>query len=244
MTVDRRRLLQWTGLGLLASAAAARSATKVRKPTAMSEWTAEQFRHWADTMKANAKGDSRRTSAEVLALLERSAQIDDGSGVTQKEHCLQTATRALRDGADEELVVAALLHDVGKVYDGMNHGAIAAEILRAHVSRETYEVVRNHMTFEARFYGARFPSIEAREKSCVAPVYLCTDGEAYRNMEQEPWYALAMRFTGEWDQRSFDPEYDTLPVAYFEPMVRRVFDRRTFAAAGSEKKPATLPAGR
>ncbi len=99
------------GLGLLASVGAARSARKVRRPTAMSEWTPEQFRHWADTMKANGKGDSRRTSAEVLALLEKSAQIDDGSGVTQKEHCLQTATRALRDGADEELVVAALFHD-------------------------------------------------------------------------------------------------------------------------------------
>src|SRR5712692_10422025 len=98
------------GLGLLASVGAARSARKVRRPTAMSEWTPEQFRHWADTMKANGKGDSRRTSAEVLALLEKSAQIDDGSGVTQREHCLQTATRALLGGADEELVVAALFH--------------------------------------------------------------------------------------------------------------------------------------
>ena len=50
-------------------------------------------------------------------------------------------------------------------------------------------------------------------------------------MERESWYPLAMRFTGEWDQRSFDPEYDTLPLAYFEPMVRRVFGRRSFALA-------------
>src|SRR5436190_23802569 len=239
MTVDRRRLLQWTGLGLLASAAAARSATKVRKPTAMSEWTAEQFRHWADTMKANAKGDSRRTSAEVLALLERSAQIDDGSGVTQKEHCLQTATRALRDGADEELVVAARLHDAGKLFDGMNHGAIAAEILRPHVSRETYQVVRNHTTFEARFYGAHLGPYEPPDRSCVAPVYACIDPAAYRNMERESWYPLAMRFTGEWDQRSFDPGYDTLPLSYFEPMVRRVFGRRSFALTVSTRDSGT-----
>jgi|SRR5712664_1610558 len=138
MTVDRRRLARWMGLGLLASVGAARSATKVRRPTAMSEWTSEQFRHWADTMKANGNGDSRRTSAEVLALLEKSAQIDDGSGVTQKEHCLQTATRAVRDGADEELVVAALFHDVGKVLRRHEPRSDCRRDPSPHVSRETY----------------------------------------------------------------------------------------------------------
>ena len=207
MKRGRRDLLALAGLGALASTAG--RANGKRKPTAMSEWTPAQFQQWSETMRRNSGAQASRSAAEALALVDRCSAIEDGSGVTQKEHCLQTATRALRDGAGEELVVAALLHDAGKAYDGSNHGAIAAEILRPHVSRETYEVIRNHMTFEARFYGAQ----------------LGIDPVAYRNMERESWYPLAMRFTGEWDQRSFDPDYDTLPLAYFEPMVRRIFAR-------------------
>ena len=222
----RRGFLAFLGTSALASRV---RAAQAKRPTAMSEWTPRQFQEWSDTLRRAAPDQASRSAAEVLALVERCSRIEDGSGVSQKEHCLQTATRALRDGADEELVVAALLHDAGKIYDGMNHGAIAAEILRPHVSRETYEVVRNHTTFEARFYGAHIPPYEPPDRSCVAPVYACIDPAAYRNMERESWYPLAMRFTGEWDQRSFDPGYDTLPLAYFEPMVRRIFGRRSFA---------------
>jgi len=191
----------------------------------MSEWTPAQFHEWSETMRRNSGAQAARSATEALAPVERCSALEDGSGVTQKEHCLQTATRALRDGADEELVVAALLHDAGKIYDGTNHGAIAAEILRPHVSRETYEVVRNHTTFEARFYGAHLGPYQPPDRSCVPPVYAFIDPAAYRNMERESWYPLAMRFTGEWDQRSFDPEYETLPLSHFEPMVRRIFAR-------------------
>jgi predicted HD phosphohydrolase len=221
----RRSFLAFLGMGALAAG------PRKPRPTAMSEWTPAQFQEWSETMRRNAGDQTSRSATEVLALVERCSAIEDGSGVSQRDHCLQTATRALRDGADEELVVAALLHDAGKIYDGMNHGAIAAEILRPHVSRETYQVIRNHTTFEARFYGAHLGPHEPPDRSCVAPVYACIDPAAYRNMEREPWYPLAMRFTGEWDQRSFDSGYDTLPLAYFEPMVRRVFGRRSFALA-------------
>jgi len=239
MSEGRRRFLAFLGMGALASAGAAAGAAKSRRPTAMSDWTPEQFLRWSETMRRNAGDLASRTSIEILALVEKCSAIEDGSGVTQKEHCLQTATRALRDGADEELIVAALLHDAGKIYDGTNHGAIAAEILRPHVSRETYQVIRNHTTFEARFYGAHLGPVEAPDRSCVPPVYACIDPTAYRNMERESWYPLAMRFTGEWDQRSFDPEYDTLPLAYFEPMVRRVFGRRSFALAAPARASQT-----
>ena len=232
----RRGFLTFLGVGAVASRVRAAHA---RRATAMSEWTPEQFQKWSETMRRNASAQTSRSGTEVLALVERCSALEDGSGVTQKEHCLQTATRALRDGADEELVVAALLHDAGKLFDGMNHGAIAAEILRPHVSRETYEVVRNHTTFEARFYGAHLGPYEPPDRSCVAPVYACIDPAAYRNMERESWYPLAMRFTGEWDQRSFDPGYDTLPLSYFEPMVRRVFGRRSFALTVSTRDSGT-----
>ena len=140
----------------------------------------------------------------LLAQLE--AQVD-GFAVNQLVHGLQTATRAERAGASEEMIVAALCHDIGKVISVENHPAIAAEILKPYVSRETYEIVRTHQDFQGRHYYA----------------LIGKDPEARRRYEAEPWYAMAGKFTDEWDQAAFDPAYDTLPLAHFEPMIERVF---------------------
>src|SRR6266700_2358675 len=71
------------------------------------------------------------TMPEIIkGLLGRLEEQVDGFAVNQLEHSLQTATRAVRAGASEELVVAALCHDVGKVISWENHPAIAAEILK------------------------------------------------------------------------------------------------------------------
>jgi predicted HD phosphohydrolase len=113
----------------------------------------------------------------------------------------------VREGAAEEMIVAALCHDIGKVISVENHPAIAAEILKPYVSRETYEIVRTHQDFQGRHYYA----------------LMGKDPEARRQYENEAWYAMACKFTDEWDQAAFDPAYDTLPFAHFEPMIERVF---------------------
>ncbi|HXG66783.1 MAG TPA: HD domain-containing protein [Blastocatellia bacterium] len=150
-----------------------------------------------------------RMPAIIKAMLLQLEEQVDGFAVNQLVHGLQTATRALRDGATEELIVAALCHDIGKVVSVENHPAIAAEILKPYVSRETYDIVRTHQDFQGRHYYA----------------LMGKDPEARRQYENEPWYALACKFTDEWDQTSFDPEYDTLPLAHFEPMIERIFSR-------------------
>ena len=142
----------------------------------------------------------------MLAQLEEQV---DGFQIDQLQHGLQTATRAVRDGASEEVVVAALCHDIGKVISVDNHPAIAAEILKPYVSRETYEIVRTHQDFQGRHYYA----------------LMGKDPDARKQYENEPWYDRAVQFTDEWDQASFDAEYDTLPLSYFEPMIDRVFAR-------------------
>jgi predicted HD phosphohydrolase len=139
-------------------------------------------------------------------LLQLEAQVD-GFAVNQLVHGLQTATIAEREGADEEMIVAALCHDIGKVISNENHPAIAAEILKPYVARETYEIVRTHQDFQGRHYYA----------------LMGKDPEARRQYENEPWYAMACKFTDEWDQAAFDPAYDTLPLEHFEPMIERVF---------------------
>lgn len=139
-------------------------------------------------------------------LLKLEEQVD-GFAVDQLRHGLQTATRAVRDGASEEMIVAALCHDIGKVISVENHPAIAAEILKPYVSRETYEIIRTHQDFQGRHYYA----------------LMGKDPDARRQYAGEPWYEAACVFTDAWDQASFDPEYDTLPFAHFEPLIERVF---------------------
>ena len=161
---------------------------------------------WMAIGQAVGQRQARMPGVIKALLLQLEEQVD-GFAVDQLQHGLQTATRAARDGASEELIVAALCHDIGKVISVENHPAIAAEILKPYVSRETYEIVRTHQDFQGRHYYA----------------LMGKDPEARSQYANEPWYEKACMFTDGWDQTSFDPEYDTLPLAYFEPMIERVF---------------------
>ncbi len=38
----------------------------------------------------------------------------------------------------------------------------------------------------------------------------------------ESWFALCEEFTDDWDQQAFDPDYGTLPLEHFEPLVRKL----------------------
>ena len=115
------------------------------------------------------------------------------------------------------MIVAALCHDIGKVVSVINHPAIGAEILKPYVSAETYEIIRSHQDFQGRHYYA----------------LMGQDPEARHKYVNEPWYALAEKFTDEWDQNSFDPNYDTLPLAHFEPLLDRVFAGREIKVRAS-----------
>jgi predicted HD phosphohydrolase len=143
----------------------------------------------------------------VLAMLRTLDGMDDGFAVDQLGHALQTATRAERTGADDELVVGALIHDLGKIFGDDNHDVVSAEILRPYVRDEVYRVVRHHQDFTARYIAPIFGEDPARRERWL----------------NEPWFALAARFADEWDQTSFDPEYPTEPLEHFEPAIRRVF---------------------
>ena len=143
----------------------------------------------------------------VLALVRTLDGMDDGFGVDQLGHSLQTATRAERAGADDELVVGALMHDVGKIFGDDNHDCVSAEIVRPYVRDEVYRTVRHHQDFTARY---------------IAPIFGDDPGRRER-WANEPWFALAERFADEWDQTSFDPEYPTESLEHFEPAIRSVF---------------------
>jgi predicted HD phosphohydrolase len=133
----------------------------------------------------------------------------EGHLVKGLAHALQTATRAFRDGASEELVVAALCHDIGTGMSTENHAAIAAEILKPYVSHETYQIIRTHHDFQGKFYYA----------------FVEKDPNVRQRYAGEPWYRQACTFSDNWDQLAFDPAYDSMSLEDFLPMIERVFHK-------------------
>jgi len=152
----------------------------------------------------------------MLEMLRRLEPMYAGFGVSQLHHALQTATMARRAGASDELVLAALCHDVGKVISIPNHAAIGAEIVKPYVSRDVYMVLRTHQDFQGKHYYEHFGQ----------------SGELRERWRSEPWFALAEQFTDEWDQAAFDPRYPALPLGEFEPLVHQFLGRYPYASGG------------
>lgn len=171
--------------------------------TRMDESTAEQ---WAVIGKETMEHQGR-VADRVLGMLRSLSELTDGFAVDQLTHSLQTATRAERAGADNEVVVASLCHDIGKAVSVPNHPLIAAEILKSYVRDDVYQMIRAHQDFQGRHYYHHFGG----------------DPDAREQYRGQPWFALAEQFADEWDQVAFDPGYDTLPLEHFEARVREVF---------------------
>lgn len=174
------------------------------------------FVHMADGTAADydrIDAEDRVAASElpdrILAHMELLAHDDGAYRIDRLQHALQTATRAERDGADADWIAAALVHDLGDVLCPQNHGPYAAAILRPYVREEVCQVVAHHPIFQQHYFANRSPAQRAAR-------------ERYRN---EPWYEATVEFCARWDQRSFDPAYDTLPLEHFAPVLREVFTR-------------------
>ena len=149
------------------------------------------------------------TADRVLEQLLRLKDSLSGYKIDRLQHSLQVATRAYRDGADEEMVVAALLHDIGDLLAPHNHSQVAAAILKPYVSERTYWVIKRHGLFQSYYYAH----------------HLGGDRNAREKYRGHPYYEAAVAFCHLWDQPSFDPDYDTLELETFVPLMRRIFSR-------------------
>jgi len=146
---------------------------------------------------------------DVLAMLKKLAGPKLGYQVDRYQHSLQSATRAMRDGADEETIVCALLHDIGDTLAPANHAQLVAAILRPYVSEKNYWVILHHAVFQGYYYFHHFDM----------------DRDAREQFKDHPYYQDCVDFCENYDQNCFDPDYDTLPLETFEPMVRRLFSQ-------------------
>jgi len=146
---------------------------------------------------------------DLLLGLLGDMRSDEAYPVDRLDHSLQTATRARRDGADDELVVCALLHDIGESLGPLNHGEVVASILKPFISERNCWVLEHHPLFQTYFYGQ----------------HLGLDPNAREQYRDSPYYDDAVAFTSNWDEVSFDPDYDTDPIESFEPLVRALLSR-------------------
>jgi predicted HD phosphohydrolase len=130
-----------------------------------------------------------------------------GFPVDRLTHSLQTATLAHHDGRDEEYVVCALLHDIGDTLGTFNHPDIAAAILRPFVSEENHWMVEKHGIFQGYYFFH----------------HVGMDRNMRDALRDHPSYVRTEEFCAKYDGPAFDPKRESLPLAYFEPMVGRVF---------------------
>lgn len=172
----------------------------------------EQFQpaDWALLNRQRSVYFAEAPARQVLDML-RATQADPSFGyqVNNYQHCLQSATLAYRDGLDEEDVVVALLHDIGFVAAAQTHGEFAAALLAPYVSERNHWMLRHHGVFQ-NVHCPGLPGIELNAR------------EQWRGHPHFEWTA---RFVADYDQAAIDPDFETLPLDFFEPMVKRIFAR-------------------
>lgn len=178
--------------------------------TQMKDGTREDYELLEELEKPFLAGTADRLLRELAAQAEETLS---GYQITRLEHGLQAATRARRDGADLDWVVAALLHDIGDRLAPQNHDRMAAEILRPYVREEVSWVVEHHGIFQIAYYGHHYG----------------WDPEERQKFKDHPCYNSCEQFCERWDQSSFDPDFPMDPLESFVEDVREVFARKAYA---------------
>ena len=158
------------------------------------------------------KNFERQTADRIIKYLASQTTTLEGYKITRLEHSLQTATRALKDRASEEMIVAALLHDIGDELAPLNHAEYAATVLKPYVSEKTRWIVEKHGEFQTYYYVHHLGGNRNQR-------------EKYKGHE---YYQDAINFCENWDQKSFDPEFKSLTLKDFDPLIRKIFSRKPY----------------
>ena len=138
----------------------------------------------------------------------------EGYKITRLEHSLQAATRAFKDGAEEEMVVATLLHDIGDELAPLNHSEYAASVLKPYVSEKTHWIIEKHGEFQMYYYAH----------------HLGGDKNKRDKYKDHKYYNDTVNFCEKYDQNSFDPNYKSFPLKFFKPMVKKIFSRKPYSS--------------
>ena len=153
------------------------------------------------------------TGQRILKFINSLNYTLEGYQVSRLEHSLQTATRALNEKADDEMIVAALLHDIGDELSPLNHAEYAAAVLKPYVSEKTHWIVEKHGIFQLYYYAHHIGGNR-------------NEREKYKGHK---YYKDTIDFCENWDQKSFDPNFKSLALKEFEPLVKKIFSRKPYS---------------
>ena len=159
-----------------------------------------------------------------LLLLLKGTHMELGFPVDLYTHSLQSATRAHRDGADDEMTVCALLHDIGEMLCPSNHGDVAASILRPYISRKMHWVLANHEVFQGYYYFDKV-GLDKNARERLRGAGGSASGLPTVQGAPEGAYELCIEFCEKYDMNSFDPDYPCMELSDFQPMLLNVFSK-------------------
>jgi predicted HD phosphohydrolase len=165
-------------------------------------------------LEKNEKEYIQGTAERIIKFMSGLNSTLEGYQVSRLEHSLQTATRALNDKAGDEMVVAALLHDIGDELAPLNHSEYAAAVLKPFVSEKTHWIIEKHGEFQMYYYAH----------------HLGGNNNQRKKYKGHKYYQDTVDFCEHWDQKSFDPNYKSLPLKEFEPMVKKIFSRKPYSS--------------
>ena len=171
----------------------------------MTSGTADDYEIIAD----HAANFAKELPARVLDHLSLLKGDTGGFAIDRFDHSIQTATRAYRDGKDEEYVVCALLHDIGDTIASANHADLAATMLEPFVSEKNYWIIKHHGIFQGYYFFE----------------YVGLDKNLRDNFKGHKYWDDCAEFCAKYDQNSFDPEYENMSIEEFEPMVSSVLSK-------------------
>ena len=161
---------------------------------------------WANIMVCLQETQSH-VATRVIEQLKFLESDFGGFPVNRLEHCLQTASRAERDGRDDEYVLCALLHDIGDNLAPFNHPDIAAGIVKPVVSEKNWWMTKHHGIFQGYYFWHHI-GLDQNAR------------EAYRD---SPWFGYTEEFCELYDSIAFDTDYTSFDLTHYEPLIREAF---------------------
>jgi len=153
------------------------------------------------------------TADRLIKFMSGLSNTLEGYQVTRLEHSLQTATRALNDKADEEMIVAALFHDIGDELAPLNHSEYAGTVLKPYVSEKTHWIIEKHGEFQMYYYAHHLNGNRNQR-------------DKYKGHK---YYKDTVNFCENWDQKSFDPNFKSMSLKEFEPFVKKIFSKKPYS---------------
>ena len=159
------------------------------------------------------KDYASKTADRILKFMSGLTDTLEGYKVSRLEHSLQSATRALKAGESEEMIVATLLHDIGDELAPMNHSEYAAAILKPYVSKKTHWIIEKHGEFQMYYYAH----------------HLGGDKNSREKYKEHEYYQDTIDFCEKYDQNSFDPNYKSYSLEFFKPLVKKIFSRKPYS---------------